>query len=58
MKQYVDRPNGEPACQVAGPPRPGLSQQQICDCSRSAHEQYGLAGGNSNLQQFVLEDNH
>ena len=38
LKQYVDRPNGEPACLDAGPPRPGLSQRRIRDCSRSVHE--------------------
>jgi len=37
-QQYVDRPNGEPACPDAGPPRPGLSQRRIRDCSRSVHE--------------------
>jgi hypothetical protein len=25
LKQYVDRPSGEPACLDAEPPRPGLS---------------------------------
>ena len=38
LKQYVDRPNGEPACLDAGLPRPGLSQRRIRDCSRNAHE--------------------
>ena len=38
LKQYVDRPNGEPACLDAGLPRPGLSQRRIRDCSGSAHE--------------------
>ncbi len=38
LKQYVDRLNGEPACLDAGPPRPGLSQRRIRDCSRSVHE--------------------
>ena len=38
LKQYVDRPNGEPACLDAGLPRPGLSQRRIRDWSRSAHE--------------------
>ncbi len=38
LKQYVDRPSGEPACLDAAPPRPGLSQRRIRDCSRSVHE--------------------
>ena len=38
LKQYVDRPSGEPACLNAGPPRPGLSQRRIRDWSRSVHE--------------------
>jgi hypothetical protein len=36
LKQYVDRPNGEPACLDAGLPRPGLSQRRIGDWSRRA----------------------
>src|SRR6266850_1797509 len=38
LKQYVDRPSGEPACLDAGPPRPGLSQRRIRDWSRNVHE--------------------
>jgi hypothetical protein len=38
LKQYVDRPSGEPACLDAVQPRPGLSQRRIRDCSRTVHE--------------------
>jgi hypothetical protein len=38
LKQYVDRPSGEPACLDAAQPRPGLSQRRIRDCSRTVHE--------------------
>ncbi len=42
MKQYGDRPSGEPTGLDAGPPCLGLSQRRIRDCSRRAHEYYGL----------------
>jgi hypothetical protein len=38
LKQYVDRPNGEPAHLRAETPHAGLSQQRIRNCSRSVHE--------------------
>ena len=41
LKQYVDRPNGEPACLGAGLPRPGLSQRRIRARSRSIMKNAG-----------------
>ena len=38
LKQYVDRPSGEPARLHTGNPCAGLSQRRIRDCSRSGHE--------------------
>jgi transposase len=33
---------GAQALRAPGPPRPGVSQRRIRDCSRNIHESYGL----------------
>ncbi|MEX5215009.1 MAG: response regulator transcription factor [Nitrospiraceae bacterium] len=44
MKQYVDRPSGEPPRLDVGDRQPSLSQRRIGGCSRSGHESCGLEG--------------